>query len=245
MLKGWNTPSVGWLTTDGGRDIPQGVLPTPEQPQHLVLEVTDAESFGEDHFELNVHTPDTLEDQLRRNWAILGRGIVVVFAEYVPERVAEAFRPAVESTSGETWEEVAYRVARLGDWEWEGTRWNPETREIEALDGVRVLVRDVRLSAQGAPPAGFSVEAEVIFGGSGVPDTFTVPVVVQDPRWLREHHGGADILLGAGRVFAAELDPAVLRAGIQESLQVLEAPSWELLRSTLEGLGKDPESFAT
>jgi hypothetical protein len=244
-VKGWNLPSVApitegkrvrWLPKRGGNDIPQGVLPTVERPQHFNLEVTSAEGpGGEDYFEFDVHTADTLQHLLESRSAWLGRGIVVVADEYDPERVAERMRPLVESVEGQTWEEVAFRVGSLGPWEFEGWKWHPDEEELLPDQGVQAEVRDVRLLRTAIGDA-FSLPIEVRFGAIGMEEEVTVPLLLQSPLWVRNHLPPGGVLLGSGRVFGLRPDAEEIRGALEEWAPPARAPSWDLLRLSLQPL---------
>jgi hypothetical protein len=240
-VKGWNLPAVGELGLGGGRDIPQGVLPTVENPQGYNLEVTDrSRSSGEDYFAFDIHTPDTLQEEVDRRGAVLGRGIVVVVDEYDPDRVAETMRPLVESVHMESWTELAFRVGSLGPWEFEGWKWHPEEEELRPDPGVQAVVAGVRM-IRTAIGESFSLPADVTFGGTGVDDQVAVRMVVQSPLWLRNHSARGDVILGTGRIFAVSPDPErIVRALADGGLP--RAPSWELLRLTLEPLETHPDA---
>lgn len=244
-VKGWTLPSVGWLTKKkrvrwltrrGAGDVPQGVLPTVERPQHFNLEVTQADhSGGEDYFEFDVHSPDTLQDLLDQRGAVLGRGIVVVVDEYDPERVAEEMRPLVESVEGQTWEEVAFRVGSLGPWEFEGWKWHPDEEELRPDPGVQAEVRDVRLLRTAIGDA-FSLPIEVAFGAIGGEEEITVPLLLQSPLWVRNHTASGGMMLGSGRVFSLRPDAEEIRVALTEASPVARAPSWDLVRLSLQPL---------
>jgi hypothetical protein len=244
-VQGWNLPSVArltrgkrvrWHTKRGDAEIPQGVLPTIERPQHFNLEVTKADDpGGEDNFEFDVHSPDTLQHLLERRGAVLGRGIVVVVDEYEPERVAEEMRPLVESVEGQTWEEVAFRVGSLGPWEFEGWKWYPDEEELRPDPGLEAEVRDVRLLRTAIGDA-FSLPIEVRFGAIGMEEELTVPLLLQSPLWIRNHATPGGVVLGSGRVFGLRPDAEEIRASLAETLPVARAPSWDLLRLSLQPL---------
>jgi hypothetical protein len=241
-VKGWNLPSVGWLTekkrirwlSRGGGEVPQGGLPTPEQPQWLNLEVTEAGGAGgEDFFEFEVHTPDTLHRVLETHGALLGRGIVVVVEEYDPERVAEEMRPLVESVEGRTWEEVAFRVGSLGPWEFEGWKWYPEEEELRPDPGVEAEVREVRL-LRTAIGDSFDLPIELRFGLVGGEEEVTVRFRLQSPLWVRNQLPPDGILVGSGRVFGLHPDPEAIASALAATSPVARAPSWDLLRLSLQ-----------
>jgi hypothetical protein len=236
-VKGWSLPSTAALGQAGGRDIPQGVLPSVGNPQSFNLEVTDPDKdSGEDYFEFDIHTADTLQDEVERLGAVFGRGIVVVADEYDPERVAETMRPLVESVRLATWTELAFRVGSLGPWEFEGWKWHPDDEQLRPDPGIQAVVREVRL-LRTAIGESFSLPAEVRFGGTGVDDELTVPMVVQSPLWLRNHSDRGDVIVGAGRIFTLAPDPTGIVHSLGDRSDLPRAPSWELLRLTLEPLG--------
>jgi hypothetical protein len=243
-VKGWNLPSVGWLTagkrvrwlTKRARRIPQGVLPTVDRPQHFNLEVTKADDpGGEDYFEFDVHTPETMEHLLETRKAMLGRGIVVVTDQYDPDRVAEEMRPLVESVEGQTWEEVAFRVASLGPWEFEGWKWHPDEEELRPDPGLQAEVRDVRLLRTAIGEA-FSLPIEVRFGANGVQEEVTVSLLLESPLWVRNHLSPGEVLLGSGRVFGLRPDAEEIGAALAEWAPPARAPSWDLLCLALRPL---------
>ena len=244
-VRGWNLPSVArltkgkrlrWLPKRGGDDVPQGVLPTVERPQHFNLEVTKGDDpGGEDYFEFDVHSPETLEHLLETRKAMLGRGIVVVVEDYDPDRVAETMRPLVESVEGETWEEVAFRVGSLGPWEFEGWKWHPDEEELRPDPGLQAEVRDVRLLRTAIGDA-FSLPIEVRFGANGIEEELAVPLLLQSPLWIRNQLPPGGVLLGSGRVFGLRPDPEEIRAALADAAPLPRAPSWDLLRLTLRPL---------
>jgi Immunity protein 8 len=234
LVKGWNLPSVSELTTGRGRPVPQGVLPTIENHQHFNLEVTDrATPTGEDYFEFEVQTPDTLEQILRTHGALFGRGQIVVLDRYEPERVAETLRPLVESVEAESWEALAFRIGSLGGWEFEGWKWYPDEERLRRHPGVEAEVREVRL-LRTAIGASFSLPIEVRFGGTDVSDELTVRMELQSPLWVRNHLARGGVMIGAGRVFAVRPDGAAVHEALVEASPVARAPSWDLLRLALQ-----------
>jgi hypothetical protein len=244
-VKGWNLPSVAWLSekkrirwlSRRGGEIPQGVLPTVDRPQSFNLEVTDPDGRGgEDYFEFEVHTPQTLQHLLETSGAVLGRGILVVVEEYDPERVAEAMRPLVESVEGRSWEEVAFRVGSLGPWEFEGWKWYPEEEALRPDPGVvEAEVREVRL-LRTAIGDSFDLPIEVRFGAVGREEVVTVPLLLQSPLWVRNHVAPGGILLGSGRVFSLRPDAEMISSVLAAASPVARAPTWDLLRLSLHPL---------
>jgi Immunity protein 8 len=237
-VAGWHHPSVVSIPHPPGRSeqIPQGVLPERDRPQSITLEVANAErSGGEDYFEFEVQTPDTLEHLLEMRGALFGRGQIVVLDRYDPERVAETLRPLVESVEAESWEEAAFQIGSLGRWEFEGWKWYPEEERLRPHPGVEAEVREVRL-LRTALGESFSLPIEVRFGGTGVEDELTVPMVLQSPLWVRNHMAREEVVIGSGRVFAPRPDGEAIHAALVETSPVARAPSWDLLRLTLQPL---------
>ena len=245
-VKGWNLPSVAMLTEkkrirwlSGGRGVrvPQGQIPTPERPQWFNLEVTQVGGQGgEDYFEFEVHTPETLQRALESHGALLGRGIVVVVEEYDPERVAEEMRPFVESVEEGSWEEVAFRVASLGPWEFEGWRWHPEEEELRPDPGVQAEVRGVRL-LRTAVGDSFDLPIEVRFGPVGADEEIALQLRLQSPLWVRNHLPPDGILIGSGRIFALRPDTEEIAATLAAASPIATARTWDLLRLSLQPLG--------
>jgi hypothetical protein len=235
-VKGWNLPSTAALGQGGGRHIPQGVLPTVGNPQSFNLEVTDADrDSGEDYFQFDVHTPETLQELLERRGAVLGRGLVVVLEEYDPNRVAEAVRPLVESVEAATWEELAFRVGVLAPWEFEGWRWHADEEQLRPHRGIEAEVRKIRLPRTAIGDA-FSLPIEVRFGGTAVADELVVEMNLESPLWIRGRSSPGDVVVGAGRVFALQPDQEAIGSALADAEPIARAPSWELLTLALTPL---------
>jgi immunity protein 8 of polymorphic toxin system len=235
-VKGWNLPSTARLTEGGGQDVPQGVFPTIDGPQSFNLEVASAEGpGGKDFFEFDIHSPETLQNLVESRRAVLGRGIVVVVGDYDPERVTEAMRPLVESVQADTWEEVAFRVASLGPWEFEGWKWYPDEERLRPDPGVAAEVRGVRL-LRTAIGDSFSLPIEVRFGANSVAQEVAVPLSLQSPLWIRNHPPEDGVVLGAGRVFSLQPDAEAILSALVETSPIARAPSWELLHLALRPL---------
>jgi hypothetical protein len=235
-VKGWNHPSTTGPPEDGNPAPSEGPLPMIDRPQRFNLEVTDAgHPQGEEFFEFDVHSPETLQHLLEAREALLGRGIVVVVGEYAPERVAETMTPLVESVKGETWEEVAFRVGALGPWEFEGWKWHPAEEELRPDPGVEAEVRDVRL-LRTAIGDSFSLPMEVRFGGKDLEEEITLSFLLQSPLWLRNNVVPGEVVPGSGRIFSLRPDADAIREALEEASPLARAPSWDLLRRTLRPL---------
>jgi len=75
-------------------------------------------SEGEESFDVVVCTPAWLEKEVEKDGFVVGRHYLVVRA-YDPGFIEKLIRKFVERWSGESWSEVAEKVARIGDWEFE------------------------------------------------------------------------------------------------------------------------------
>src|SRR6266487_833473 len=85
----------------------------------LVLEVGPLGLRGRERFEVLAVTPRWLLDRHGEKGIVAGRGKLIVF-EWSFARVKAFLAREVERCSGETWPEVARRVARIAEWEGEG-----------------------------------------------------------------------------------------------------------------------------
>jgi Immunity protein 8 len=235
-VKGWNLPSISELGHGDGREIPQGILPTVRNPQSFNLEVTDPDKdSGEDYFQFDVHTPETLQELLERQVAVLGRGLVVVVDEYNLDRVVETLRPLVESVEAATWEELAFRVGSLAPWEFEGWRWHADEEQLQPHRGIEAEVREIRLLRTAIGDA-FSLPIEVRFGGTDVADELVVEMNLESPLLIRGRSAPGDVVVGAGRVFALQPDHEAIGSALANAKPIARAPSWELLTLALTPL---------
>ena len=73
---------------------------------------------GEESFDIEVCTPKWLEETYKLEDVVVGRHHLIV-REYNYERIVNAIRDFLQLCSGEDWNEVAEKVARLGKWEFE------------------------------------------------------------------------------------------------------------------------------
>jgi hypothetical protein len=235
-VQGWNLPPAGDLPDDEDPDPPESASTTLRAARRFNLEVANADGLGgEEFFEFEVHSPETLHRLLQARGALFGRGVVVVVGDYDPERVTEALRPLVESVEGETWEEVAFRVSSLGPWEFEGWRWYPDEERLRPHPGVAAEVRNVRL-LRTAIGDSFSLPIEVGFGVNGVERELTVSLLLQSPLWIRNHIPPGGIVVGSGRIFSLRPDADEIRTALVEISPVARAPSWDLLGLALRPL---------
>jgi len=73
---------------------------------------------GEEAFDIEVCTPAWLSENYREEDIVIGRHLLIVF-NYDYERIFQRIKLYVESCSGDTWDEVAQKVGRIGKWEFE------------------------------------------------------------------------------------------------------------------------------
>lgn len=79
---------------------------------------------GGDIFGIEVCTPQWLLENHDTSHIVFGRGKLLVF-EYNIERIINRLTKYCESCSGNTWEEIALKIARIGNWEFED--YQPKT----------------------------------------------------------------------------------------------------------------------
>jgi hypothetical protein len=84
----------------------------------LDLMIGPHELDGMESFQLTLCTPQWLIGKYSRDDVIIGRHFLIVF-EYNYDRIVHRIRSYVEHCTGDTWHEVAEKVARLGLWEFE------------------------------------------------------------------------------------------------------------------------------
>src|SRR5262249_2393456 len=72
---------------------------------------------GEESFDLQVCTPSWLDVECRRLGFVKGRYLIV--SAYDPAVIISAVRSLVERIDGSSWEEVARKLARWMDWEFD------------------------------------------------------------------------------------------------------------------------------
>ena len=73
---------------------------------------------GFESFDIMLCTPQWLADQNGQHEVIIGRHYLIVF-EYNYERIINRINKFLLQCTGDTWQEVAEKVARLGRWEFE------------------------------------------------------------------------------------------------------------------------------
>jgi hypothetical protein len=84
----------------------------------LVFVARPLGSIGGETFQVNVCTPDGLNDLLARDGVVVGRHLL-----FVPvvdtERIEEFIRDRLRRLDGDTWRELAEKIGRIGYWEFE------------------------------------------------------------------------------------------------------------------------------
>ena len=103
-----------------GDDPAEFVSPTPETDGYwLRMIIGPYGSPGEESFDLLICTPTWLAAEVEKNGPQIGRHHLVVANLDLP-RAMSFLREQVEGRlSGETWHELAEKIARIGHWEFE------------------------------------------------------------------------------------------------------------------------------
>ncbi len=73
---------------------------------------------GAESFDIVVCTPRWLSEHHDRSNIVLGRHYLIVF-EYDYDRLVDMIADFCSKCSGQTWQEIAMRLGRLGKWEFE------------------------------------------------------------------------------------------------------------------------------
>ena len=76
---------------------------------------------GDESFNLEVCTPGWIARRLRTENVMIGRHHLIV-ADYDWDRIAAFITKWVAKCEGDTWQEVALKLGRLGHWEFEDYR---------------------------------------------------------------------------------------------------------------------------
>lgn len=94
----------------------------PEDPDSfgfpLQLIIGPKDEAGEESFDVMVCTPTWISRNFAKDEIIMGRHYLILF-EYHYERLINRINKYLQQCSGETWQEVANKVGRLGLWEFE------------------------------------------------------------------------------------------------------------------------------
>lgn len=73
---------------------------------------------GEESFDIRVCTPKWILENYRTEDVIIGRGHLILM-EYNYDRILQRISSFISGCDGETWEELAEKLTRLGKWEFE------------------------------------------------------------------------------------------------------------------------------
>jgi hypothetical protein len=108
------------LGSDDIPDLSRYVPPVPDEfAVALVLDVGPLGLRGKERFELLAVTPRWLLKRHGKRGAVVGRGKLLVF-EWSFERIKAFLAREVEACTGQSWPEVARKVARIAEWEGDG-----------------------------------------------------------------------------------------------------------------------------
>ncbi|MEV0626321.1 Imm8 family immunity protein [Nonomuraea wenchangensis] len=103
-----------WVDLEAGRRI--------DDPAHacelLEMYVGPQGEPGGERFQLTVCTPSALKEQLGRHPFLIGRHWLFV-AELHPDQVTEWLSDRIAVLEAPTWSELAERIGRIGEWEFE------------------------------------------------------------------------------------------------------------------------------
>lgn len=95
-----------------------------DEPVELVLHVGPIEGPGEEMFSVHVCTPAALIKLLERDGLLIARHFL--FIERIDAARVEAFiNDRLRRLDGDTWQQLAYKIARIGHWEFEDYRESP------------------------------------------------------------------------------------------------------------------------
>lgn len=111
QLKGIITPGINDLSKYNPVDLENfGFL--------LQIIVGPKDQLGEESFDITVCTPKWLYQQYDTKEIIIGRHFLFMF-RYDHDALIKKINSFLEQCNGDTWNEVALKVSRLGHWEFE------------------------------------------------------------------------------------------------------------------------------
>jgi hypothetical protein len=103
-------------------DIPNPSTYKPANPDNfgflIQLFIGPKDGDGSESFDIIICTPQWLSERYNKQDIIMGRHHLIVF-EYNYERIIQRINKYLQHCKGETWQQVAEKVARLGLWEFE------------------------------------------------------------------------------------------------------------------------------
>jgi hypothetical protein len=97
---------------------------TPESDEFAILLQIMAGpegSPGEESFDVTLCTPAWIKSQAEREGIVEGRHLLII-SQYSYDRLHRYISKYLSSCKGDTWQEVAARLARFGHWEFEDYR---------------------------------------------------------------------------------------------------------------------------
>jgi hypothetical protein len=80
-----------------------------------------AGSPGEESFDVTVCTPAWVKRRVDSEGVVTGRHLLIV-AEYAYDKIYDYIFNYLSACTGDTWQEIATKIARLGSWEFEDYR---------------------------------------------------------------------------------------------------------------------------
>lgn len=94
----------------------------PEDPENFCVPVRvlvgPKGQPGEESYDIQVCSPKWLDSVCKREFFVVGRHYLVV-SEYDFLRIRSVITRLVERVAGDSWDEVAEKLARIGYWEFE------------------------------------------------------------------------------------------------------------------------------
>ena len=104
-------------------------LHVPQDPQKFCILVRamvgPRGSEGEESFDINVCTPQWLDEQVAREGFVFGIHRLFV-RTYDPVYIKNLITKFIERYSGDSWREVAEKIGRIGQWEFEDYKSAPQ-----------------------------------------------------------------------------------------------------------------------
>lgn len=99
--------------------LPQFSPPSPDNFALLITAMVGSDDApDEDNFDIIVCTPLWLLDRCEEQGFVLGRHHLIVH-HYDWKLIDRTIRQLIENVSGDTWAEIAMKIARIGQWEFE------------------------------------------------------------------------------------------------------------------------------
>ena len=203
---------------------------------------------GQEQFQVQVCTPRWLLGHDRED-VIMGTGRIIVF-EYHWSRMERAIRQWVNRWRGNSWHELALKVARLGDWEFDNytpytpALSGPASRSLPQISPpLRAEVKSItRSDFDGCSDweegdNNFSLWIHICVGpeGEDVQEQFRVQVCT--PKWLLANHGREEVVFGTGRIIVFEYHWPRLEQFVRGWVSRRSAPNWPELALQVARLG--------